>query len=126
MHHAARHRPLFKHVPALSEANVMTALQDVRPDEFAVVMALGDSITAGCLAKGTPPLNTHGKGRTDVITGIQPNPLQTFLEWRGVSYAAGGDAGALTIPNVRRSSVPRCSVVALICTRSSSRTTVQT
>lgn len=33
--------------------------------------------------------------------GLQSNPLLDLVEWRGVSYAAGGDAGATTIPNVR-------------------------
>lgn len=68
------------------------SVHDVRPDEFEVVMALGDSITAGALAKG-----------------IQTNILDSLAEWRGVSYATGGDAGAMTIPNFikhyRKSSV---------------------
>ncbi|KZV88555.1 hypothetical protein EXIGLDRAFT_678820 [Exidia glandulosa HHB12029] len=59
------------------------SVHDLRPDEFSVTMAIGDSITAGCFAKG-----------------IQTNPLDTLDEWRGVSYAGGGDAGAVTIPNL--------------------------
>ncbi len=54
----------------------------MRPDEFSVVMAIGDSITAGALAQGQ-----------------QTNPLLDVAEWRGLSFAAGGDPGALTIPN---------------------------
>jgi phospholipase B1, membrane-associated len=50
-------------------------------------MAIGDSITAGALARGR-----------------QSNPLHTLTEWRGQSYAAGMDDGAVTIPNVRSSS----------------------
>ena len=33
--------------------------------------------------------------------GIQlDHPFETLDEWRGISYAAGGDPGAITIPNV--------------------------
>lgn len=47
-------------------------------------MALGDSITAGAF-----------------IRGIQNDPEISVSEWRGQSYAAGMDDGAVTIPNVR-------------------------
>jgi phospholipase B1 len=46
-------------------------------------MALGDSITAGALSRG-----------------LQSDPLLDLSEWRGQSYAAGMDNGAITIPNV--------------------------
>jgi phospholipase B1, membrane-associated len=49
-------------------------------------MALGDSITAGAY-----------------IRGAHSNPDLTVSEWRGQSYAAGMDDGAVTIPNVRSS-----------------------
>lgn len=59
-----------------------------RPDQIEVIGAIGDSITAGCFAKGP-----------------QTNPFLNFAEWRGVSYASGGDKGAITLPNV---SLLRC------------------
>jgi len=59
------------------------SVNDLRPDDFSVVMAIGDSGTAALFAKG-----------------IQDNALLDFVEWRGVSYAAGGDPGAITIPNL--------------------------
>ena len=46
-------------------------------------MAIGDSISAAALAKGQ-----------------QKDSSNNLHEWRGVSYALGGDPGALTIPNV--------------------------
>jgi phospholipase B1 len=46
-------------------------------------MAIGDSITAGAL-----------------LRGLQRNPFLDLAEWRGQSYAAGMDDGAITIPNV--------------------------
>jgi hypothetical protein len=49
-------------------------------------MAIGDSITAGAYLRGT---------RSD--------PDLSVSEWRGQSYAAGMDDGAVTIPNVRSS-----------------------
>lgn len=53
-----------------------------RPDDFSYTLALGDSITAGLFSRG-----------------IQTNHLLDFSEWRGESYAAGADPGAITIPN---------------------------
>ncbi|RKP06758.1 GDSL lipase/esterase [Thamnocephalis sphaerospora] len=58
-------------------------VHDLRVDDIKVVMALGDSISAGFAAK-----------RKSVF-----NPMQTY-EFRGVSYAAGGDPGACTLPNM--------------------------
>ena len=55
-------------------------------------MALGDSITAGAYLRGN-----------------QSDPDLCVSEWRGQSYAAGMDGGAVTIPNVRsysRFSIP--------------------
>lgn len=48
-------------------------------------MAIGDSITGGAFAKGINPDNKD----------------LNYVEWRGVSYAGGGDPGAITMPNVR-------------------------
>ncbi|KZV88552.1 hypothetical protein EXIGLDRAFT_772595 [Exidia glandulosa HHB12029] len=66
-----------------ARATKAASVHDLRPDDFDVVMAIGDSITAGAFAKG-----------------IQSDVLQSFNEWRGVSYAGGGDPGATTIPNL--------------------------
>ncbi|RKP26172.1 hypothetical protein SYNPS1DRAFT_28124 [Syncephalis pseudoplumigaleata] len=58
-------------------------VRDLRHDDIKVVMALGDSsITAGFSAKPRPFLD-----------------LKRVFEFRGVSYAAGGDPGAVTLPN---------------------------
>lgn len=46
-------------------------------------MALGDSITAGTF-----------------LRGIQDLTINDITEWRGQSYAAGMDEGAITVPNV--------------------------
>jgi len=57
----------------------------LRPDDIKVVAALGDSITAGFGAKG-------------IQDGTIIN-LNNLAEDRGISFAAGGDDGAITIPN---------------------------
>jgi hypothetical protein len=36
------------------------------------------------------------------IGGLRPIQKETIHEYRGLSYAAGGDEGAVTIPNVRQ------------------------
>lgn len=46
-------------------------------------MAIGDSITAGAFSRG-----------------LQSDIFLDLSEWRGQSYAAGMDDGAVTIPNV--------------------------
>ncbi|KAH7103679.1 hypothetical protein BKA62DRAFT_48226 [Auriculariales sp. MPI-PUGE-AT-0066] len=70
--------------PALAPRVTTTkSVHDARPDDFTVFMALGDSITAGALAEG-----------------LQTNPFNILKEWRGVSYAIGGDPGAITVPNL--------------------------
>jgi phospholipase B1 len=51
-------------------------------------MALGDSITAGALSRG-----------------LQNDPFLDLSEWRGQSYAAGMDDGAITIPNVSNEAI---------------------
>ncbi|CCO35616.1 hypothetical protein BN14_09734 [Rhizoctonia solani AG-1 IB] len=60
------------------------SVHDLRPDDFSVAMAVGDSITAGAFAQG---INRE-------------NLLLNFVEFRGLSYAGGGDAGAITVPNI--------------------------
>ncbi|CAE6356179.1 unnamed protein product [Rhizoctonia solani] len=61
-----------------------TSVHDLRPDDFSVAMAVGDSITAGAFSEG---INRQ-------------NLLLNFVEFRGLSYAGGGDAGAITVPNL--------------------------
>ncbi|EUC57314.1 GDSL-like lipase/acylhydrolase [Rhizoctonia solani AG-3 Rhs1AP] len=61
-----------------------TSVHDLRPDDFSVAMAVGDSITAGAFAQG---INKE-------------NLLLNFVEFRGLSYAGGGDASAVTVPNL--------------------------
>lgn len=61
-----------------------TSVHDLRPDDFSVAMAIGDSITAGAFAKGINPDNKD----------------LNWVEWRGVSYSGGGDDGAITMPNI--------------------------
>ncbi|EJT48616.1 hypothetical protein A1Q1_02343 [Trichosporon asahii var. asahii CBS 2479] len=67
--------------------------RDVRLDNIGVVMALGDSITAGFLA--TPPTESDWLGDQRVLGG-----LVDLEEYRGVSYAIGGDRGSVTIPRI--------------------------
>ncbi|KAG8735448.1 hypothetical protein FRC12_018068 [Ceratobasidium sp. 428] len=59
-------------------------IHDLRPDDFSVAMAIGDSITAGAFAKG---IDTNDK-------------YSNWVEWRGLSYAGGGEEGAVTMPNI--------------------------
>lgn len=66
-----------------SNLDMWTYIIQRRPDDFAYTMAIGDSITAGAFSRG-----------------LQSNPFLSLSEWRGQSYAAGMDEGAVTIPNV--------------------------
>lgn len=69
--------------PALApRSSPPTSVHDLRPDDFSYTLALGDSITAGAFSRG-----------------LQSNPFLSLSEWRGQSYAAGMDEGAVTIPN---------------------------
>ncbi|CAE6494746.1 unnamed protein product [Rhizoctonia solani] len=71
--------------PAVAaRATPPTSVHDLRPDDFSVAMAVGDSITAGAFAQGI--------NREDL--------LLNFVEFRGLSYAGGGDPGAITMPNL--------------------------
>ncbi|CAG8775324.1 1268_t:CDS:2, partial [Acaulospora colombiana] len=60
-----------------------TSVHDLRPDDISVTMALGDSISAGAFSHG-----------------LQEDVLTSFAEYRGDSFANGGNPGAITIPNV--------------------------
>lgn len=57
-------------------------ISDLRPDDIGMVMALGDSVTAGFGAK--------------VFSFLETKILQ---EYRGLSFCMGGDHNAPTIPN---------------------------
>ena len=55
-----------------------TDINDLRIDDFSVVMAVGDSMTAGFQAATKADMQEH----------------------RGASFSIGGDRGALTLPNL--------------------------
>lgn len=66
--------------PALSaRTEPPRGAHDLRPDDIGLVLALGDSMTAGFALKGG------------------------LAEYRGQSFSAGGDPGAVTMPNFLRS-----------------------
>lgn len=64
-------------------------------------MALGDSITAGLLARGS-----RSSSASSAPSQVDPQrPLLPFLdiqEYRGLSYPIGSDPGAITIPEILR------------------------
>jgi len=74
---------IVQHVPlAVSDGardKVSDSARNLHPRDVRVVAAIGDSMTAGFAAKGLVP-----------------------LEFRGVSFAIGGDEGRLTLPNILR------------------------
>ncbi|KIM23897.1 hypothetical protein M408DRAFT_27493 [Serendipita vermifera MAFF 305830] len=70
--------------PAVSaRSSPPTSVNDLRPDDIAYTMALGDSISAGAFSRG-----------------IQDDFLLSLSEWRGESYANGANPGAITVPNL--------------------------
>lgn len=93
-----------------------------RPDDFSVVMALGDSITAGLFARPSkiPDHDNYRNPRNQKPFqylqdgSVQESQAQTLLpgfeEYRGKSYATGADLGAVTIPNVSISFLAKHSV----------------
>ncbi|KNC96197.1 uncharacterized protein SPPG_08351 [Spizellomyces punctatus DAOM BR117] len=70
--------------------SVPTNVADVRPDDLKVVLALGDSITAAFAAKGHQ------------IT----KPFELLDEHRGLSFAMGGDKGAVSLANFFKAYAP--------------------
>jgi len=71
--------------PALPKNPVPTNVNNLHPNDVKVVMALGDSITAGFGIMGYPGLAN---------------------EYRGLSGSIGGDPGAITTPNFFKTYTP--------------------
>lgn len=65
--------------PPLPPRNA-TSVHDLRPSDIKVVMAMGDSMTAGFAIMGR-------------------STISLLDEWRGLSGFVGGDPGAITLPN---------------------------
>lgn len=63
-----------------------TNVRRLRPSDIKVVMAVGDSMTAGFAMKAD-----HAYDIWDLYRNL--------LEYRGSVYSVGGDAGAVTVPN---------------------------
>ncbi|KAG2233944.1 hypothetical protein INT48_009757 [Thamnidium elegans] len=86
--------PTIEKCPALTpRSKPATSISDLRPDDIKIVAALGDSIMAGFAAEG-----------------IQDNTIiniKNLMENRGISYGAGGDAGAVTVPNFIKKYSPK-------------------
>ncbi|KAF7727440.1 DnaJ (Hsp40), sub C, member 2 [Apophysomyces ossiformis] len=79
--------PLNLTCPPLTPRTQMPkSVYDLRPDDIKVVMGIGDSVMAGFGAKG--------------LQGRQYVSKSTLREDRGVSFAMGGDTGAVTLPNM--------------------------
>ncbi|KAG2172290.1 hypothetical protein INT43_004832, partial [Umbelopsis isabellina] len=80
--------------PALTpRSSPATTVHDLRIDDIKMVAALGDSITAGFAAKGV-------QGPTIVN-------LANLNEDRGVSFAMGGDPGAVTLATLMKNYQPK-------------------
>lgn len=67
-----------------------TTVRRLHPQDVSVVLALGDSITAGFGMLGT-----------------QSSLLKDLLEYRGLSWSIGGDPDAVTLPNFLRHYNPK-------------------
>ncbi|PJF16852.1 hypothetical protein PSACC_03346 [Paramicrosporidium saccamoebae] len=80
---AQRYAADIRQCPVLEpRSNPPKDIGDLRPDDIGVIMALGDSVTAGFGAK--------------LISILDTNILQ---EYRGLSFSIGGDPNAPTIGN---------------------------
>ncbi|WRT63230.1 uncharacterized protein IL334_000133 [Kwoniella shivajii] len=111
--------------PSLPHKDPPKNAKDVRPDDFKVIMAMGDSITAGLLARGSrndlvssiqiqeaaatgmgigigvgigtdKQYHFEIEGKEDYLRKIIPE----IAEWRGLSYSIGSDDDSITIPNI--------------------------
>ncbi|EIW72937.1 hypothetical protein TREMEDRAFT_15851, partial [Tremella mesenterica DSM 1558] len=73
--------------------------KDVRPDDFKVIMSIGDSITAGLVARPYPddPEAAH-----DMQIPHSPRKGKLFIweEYRGLSYATGMDDDAISLAKI--------------------------
>jgi len=78
--------PTFAACPSISVPPDTNDVTNLRPGNIRVVMAMGDSITAGMSAKDTNVLS--------------------LKEYRGLAYAIGGDPGLTTFPNLLAPFVP--------------------
>ncbi|CAO3609698.1 unnamed protein product [Cunninghamella blakesleeana] len=78
--------PLLLSCPQLSPRQTAKSINDLRADDIKVVIGIGDSVMAGFGAKG--------------VQNERYISLNTLKEARGVSFAMGGDYGAITIPNL--------------------------
>lgn len=101
----------------------ITEADTSRPDDFTILMALGDSISAALLARdgvrdpefSSPPFLPSEDAQAILqhdpptrLPSQAPNSpgdqnlvtASNIQEWRGVSYAIGADPGALTFPNI--------------------------
>ncbi|KAI7882061.1 hypothetical protein K492DRAFT_128088 [Lichtheimia hyalospora FSU 10163] len=78
--------PLIIDCPRLPPREGAQSVKDLRPDDIRLVMGIGDSVMAGFGAKG--------------IINNRFISLNTLKENRGVSFAMGGDPGAMTVPNL--------------------------
>ncbi|CAG8569123.1 1584_t:CDS:10 [Diversispora eburnea] len=63
-------------------------VHDLRPDDIKLILALGDSITTA-----------FGAGAKCKNNGGDNNHLEELYEYRGVSYAMGGDDGTISLAN---------------------------
>lgn len=70
-----------------------------RPDEISVIMAVGDSITAGLFARPASDDSSVSKVPGDSNQHFFPG-IKGFEEFRGVSFSTGGDEDAVTLANV--------------------------
>jgi len=70
--------------PVIAAPPATTNVKNLRPGNIRVVMAIGDSITAGMSAKDNNILN--------------------LKEYRGLSFPIGGDTGIVTVPNLLKGS----------------------
>lgn len=81
-----RFAPSIGECPSLEGRDaVPTSVHDLRPDDFKVVMGLGDSVMAGFGAR--------------LLTMLE---AQLINEYRGISFAMGGDPHSVTVPNFLR------------------------
>ncbi|KAI9301586.1 hypothetical protein BJ944DRAFT_271274 [Cunninghamella echinulata] len=82
----ANNLPLILACPTLRPRQPAKSVDDLRADDIKVVIGVGDSVMAGFGAKG--------------VQNEKYISLDTIREARGISFAMGGDHGAITIPNL--------------------------